>query len=387
VIRVGFVLTFDATTWLGGISYFRNLLGALAAHAQSTIAPVILAGERTDAGVLAQFPKFETIRSDMFDAGTPAWNWRRLSSRLLGRDLSLERLLRRHDIAALSHHGFLGSTGSIPILGWIPDFQELHLPEFFSDAELRGRARMRSLFGRKCRGLILSSQAAWNDLHRLQPAWSERGRVLQFVADARPVPVEECLSVLAKHRIAAPYLYLPNQFWAHKNHGVVVEALQLLKARGERAIVVATGNAHDHRQPGQHGKLIERVKAADVGDRFLMLGALPYREVVALMSGAAAVINPSRFEGWSTTVEEAKTLGKAILLSDLDVHREQAPLRGRYFRPDDAVTLAELMMHALQAFDPSAEAVHMAQAQAQLVARQRDFALAYTRIVQEFVAS
>ena len=57
------------------------------------------------------------------------------------------------------------------------------------------------------------------------------------------------------------------------------------------------------------------------------------------MIGANALLNPSRFEGWSTTVEEAKAVGTPMLLSDIAVHREQAP-QARFFAPDDALSLA-----------------------------------------------
>ena len=42
------------------------------------------------------------------------------------------------------------------------------------------------------------------------------------------------------------------------------------------------------------------------------------------MCASVALLNPSHFEGWSTTVEEARALGVPMLLSDLDVHLEQA---------------------------------------------------------------
>jgi glycosyltransferase involved in cell wall biosynthesis len=42
------------------------------------------------------------------------------------------------------------------------------------------------------------------------------------------------------------------------------------------------------------------------------------------MRASTALINPSLFEGWSTTVEEAKSTGTPMILSDLGVHREQA---------------------------------------------------------------
>ena len=31
------------------------------------------------------------------------------------------------------------------------------------------------------------------------------------------------------------------------------------------------------------------------------------------------------FEGWSSTVEECKSVGKNMILSDIDVHKEQYP--------------------------------------------------------------
>lgn len=46
-----------------------------------------------------------------------------------------------------------------------------------------------------------------------------------------------------------------------------------------------------------------------------------------LMKHAIAIINPSLFEGGSTTVEEAKSLLKVIILSGIPVHREQNPRR------------------------------------------------------------
>jgi glycosyltransferase involved in cell wall biosynthesis len=57
-------------------------------------------------------------------------------------------------------------------------------------------------------------------------------------------------------------------------------------------------------------------------------------------------INPSLFEGWSTTVEEAKALGKFIILSDIKVHREQNPKDAVYFNAKDSVDLVEKMIHA-----------------------------------------
>jgi glycosyl transferase family 1 len=383
VIRVGFVLTFDATGWLGGVSYFRNLLGALASLPEPRTVPVILAGRQTEAGVLAQFPPLQIVRSPLLDSGGASWVLRRAVAKLFGRDLALEFILRQHDIQVLSHQGFLGKLGNIPTLGWIPDFQERHLPEFFSPTEITARTRKRALFCKACSGVILSSLDAKRDLETLDAKCAMKAKVLQFVADMKASFPQDSWRSLHRLGIEPPYFHLPNQFWKHKNHGLVVDALRILKERGVMARVIASGNTADHRQPDYFRVLMDRVREAGIEDRFLSIGTVSYSDLVALMAASVAVINPSRFEGWSTTVEEAKSLGKIILLSDLRVHREQAPPRGRYFAPDDAEGLANAMEETLRAHDPLLDQKQMLEAQQILPRRRHAFARAFEDIVLE----
>ena len=76
----------------------------------------------------------------------------------------------------------------------------------------------------------------------------------------------------------------------------------------------------------------------------MILGKSPYQDVQALTIESKALINPSLFEGWSTIVEEAKSLGKRIILSDINVHKEQNPDGGIYFPVHDAEKLAKIMI-------------------------------------------
>ena len=52
------------------------------------------------------------------------------------------------------------------------------------------------------------------------------------------------------------------------------------------------------------------------------------------------------FEGWSSSVEEAKILGTQLILSEIKLHREQAP-QAKFFDPDSASDLAEALTNAL----------------------------------------
>ena len=65
-----------------------------------------------------------------------------------------------------------------------------------------------------------------------------------------------------------------------------------------------------------------------------MLGFVDHRHVYSLIRQSICVCNPSLFEGWSTPVEEAKSMGKSILLSKIFCSLEQSPPGATYFDRD-----------------------------------------------------
>lgn len=135
----------------------------------------------------------------------------------------------------------------------------------------------------------------------------------------------------------------------------MIEALGLLATQGCRPLVISTGTTHDYRNPDYFPALCSRLEKVGLPDRLRFLGLGPYAEVAVLMRNAIAFINPSLFEGWSTTVEEAKSIGKRLMLSDLADHREQAPTRSLFFDPHSSDDLAAKMIEVLKFYDPVIE--------------------------------
>jgi glycosyltransferase involved in cell wall biosynthesis len=105
---------------------------------------------------------------------------------------------------------------------------------------------------------------------------------------------------------------------------------------------------------------------------------IPYADIAPLMRASVALLNPSTFEGWSTTVEEAKASGVPMLLSDLDVHREQAGEGAEYFDRFSAESLA----NALAKFHPLDAEGRFARG----VAARQDAQARVTRFAREFVS-
>ena len=376
MIRVGFAPTFDSG-WVGGLNYYRNLFLALAVARDAEFAFTLFAGRSTNLGWVPDNVALRVVRSSLLDPGAPSNFLRRAMRRLLGHDVLLAGLAS--DVEVLSHSGPLGRERPRTV-GWFPDLQHLHLPEFFSAAERRARDRAVAQHLRGCDVLLVSSESARADLLGFPDAVEATIVVLRFVAtppDTSRTP--DTAAIRAKYSLPERYLYLPNQFWVHKNHRLIVDAL--LSAHGKGICVVCTGDTRDYRRPGYYEELA--AAARPLGNAFRVLGLVPLADTAALMRDAVAVINPSLFEGWSTTVEEAKSLGKRVLLSDIKVHREQAPERSRYFDPRVAEDAAKAMREALDTYEP-AEEVHAARDAANaLPARQRAFADTYLDAVRQ----
>jgi glycosyltransferase involved in cell wall biosynthesis len=177
---------------------------------------------------------------------------------------------------------------------------------------------------------------------------------------------------------------MPNQFWIHKNHRIVVDALEVLKSRGIRPTVLMTGSTKDYRHPDHYADLMSRVERNGLADSFKVLGLVPYADLLSLMHHSLAVINPSLFEGWSSSVEEAKALGKTVLLSNLAVHLEQNPAKGIFFDPANADDLAAKIAAVMERGQHESCGSDLALSETYKADRMR-FAARYEDIVVELV--
>lgn len=102
---------------------------------------------------------------------------------------------------------------------------------------------------------------------------------------------------------------------AQKAFEVSIQAMKLLKDRGERVRWYVLGDGDQRRT------LEEQVRRLGLEEDFLMPGAVdnPY----PYMAQADIYVHASRFEGKSIAIQEAQILGKAILVSDCSGNREQ----------------------------------------------------------------
>ncbi|MBD3729207.1 MAG: glycosyltransferase family 4 protein [Sphingomonadales bacterium] len=382
-MRVGFIFSDRKRAWMGGVNYLRNLFLAFATAPETGIEPVLLVppdmvedarGEFADTGVTVLACPYVEGRGLAKTAGVAL-------KRLIGHDPLFAGWLKRHGIALLSHRTTLGRGSAVPSIAWIPDFQHLVLPELYTEEVRTRRDRAFRRMAQQSDAMIVSSEDARGNLAAFLPQAADKAHVLHFVADMAVEGAVSRAELEETYGFSGPFFFLPNQFWAHKNHAAAIRALGLLRAAGEPVLVLASGNVANKFDPAHIDRVHALIEECGVADDFRLVGLVPRSHLLALMRDCVALINPSRFEGWSSTVEEARTLGKRVILSDIPVHREQAPPRADYFAPDSPEELADAMRRALSEWDPVAESSHAAAARADFSRRQKEFAREYRAIV------
>ena len=132
--------------------------------------------------------------------------------------------------------------------------------------------------------------------------------------------------------------------WAHKNHIAVLKAVKILKTEGTKDLqVVFSGKEVDYRNPAFFGELKNYITENGIEDCVRFLGFIDREDQLQLMNNSISVIQPSLFEGWSTVIEDAKSMGQYVIASNLEVHQEQLLNNCVFFNPSDANELAKIM--------------------------------------------
>lgn len=231
---------------------------------------------------------------------------------------------------------------------WIPDFQHRKLPEFFPLEEIQKRDKDIQ-YAIACKNpMVLSSFDSQQDLKQFYKGIMCEEHVVHFVSyieeEIENISEEFEREILKKYDLFQ-YIYIPNQFWKHKNHIIVVKAIEKIIEKNVLAeyFFVFTGQLEDYRNPTYISQIKSILQKTGIRDRIRLLGFVERKEQIAIMKNAAFIIQPSLCEGWGTVLEDAKVLDKTVLLSDLPVHREQMYDKCILFNPYDEDELVSFM--------------------------------------------
>ena len=262
-----------------------------------------------------------------------------------------DALAREHGVDLwVGWHDFRGVGPEHRLLVIWPDFHPRTLAERFS--ELRPAIKIeqtwRDLIRRADAIGAISHATAADALHGCEEI-ADRLHVLCFTPVVTPDRVAlEPDAVRRVYHLPERFLLVGNQFWQHKNHVAVVEALAVLKRRGAPVPTVAfTGRVSGAGEAKQFEEVLRASHRCGVSENCRFLGHLPRPEQFALLRAARATVQPSLAEGRGAILEESLIVGTPVICSDLAPNREQSPPGTPFFDPDDYDELADAMLTEL----------------------------------------
>ena len=350
-IKLGLVFKYDEA-WVAGSYYILNLIHALKTLPLEIQPEIILFTDRLEDSKRVEEIGYRCLRHKKY---IPELNIIEKAinkfSRIISQKNWIEKRVNNKDVDYIFIQRRSWETDLLDNskkIFWIPDCQELVMPELFFQRELEGRKHVYNEIIVAKSKVLFSSNAALNDFKNFYPKASNALFVVNFAVTHPNFSRVSFQELKQKYNIDKAYFMAPNQFWVHKNHKVILEAALLMKKNKANFKIIFTGKENDFRAPEYTKELKQFVENEGLDDVISFLGFIPREEQLCLMSNSIAIIQPSLFEGWSTVVEDAKALNKWIILSKIEVHVEQIQENVHFFNPNNPAALAEVISNHIE---------------------------------------
>jgi len=328
---------------MGGIIYILNIIKILD-FLNDDEKPEILLFYRPDLKKYADEAKYPYLKVVEWKYPTVYKGY--LKSWFLHKNIFVDKILRQYDLDVLYplHDYPIKTKTKTKLICWYADLQHEHYPEFFTRRKIIERtARIRFML-RNTDFLVVSSQDVANDFSKFFTLRQNmKVHIFHFASVIDYIEDVNHDNLRAKYKLPKKYFIVSNQFYQHKNHKILLEALVKLKGMGSSVHLVITGRFPDKSHSPYLHELHEIIKRNDLHNQISFLGIISRKDQLVLMKHSQALIQPSLFEGWSTVIEDAKSLQVPVVASNIPVNIEQLGKDGLYFEPHNPEELASIL--------------------------------------------
>ena len=226
-INVGFVLNYSYHSWIGGYNYHLNLFKCLNKF-KDKINIIIFVNKNISKHDQNLLKRYKIIKTDKFDYSVLRNKVGGILSKFKilfnGRDSKLDQFFKKYRTDVVSHFTYLGKKSLVRSLPIIWDFQELHNAKNFTYKDIFLRKINSIMCSKHSDKVILGGNHALIDYKKLLNKKKTNGVVISqpYFLNFK---IKKKSSLFKKYNIVNQnYYLLPNQYWLHKNHFVVLKA-------------------------------------------------------------------------------------------------------------------------------------------------------------------
>jgi glycosyltransferase involved in cell wall biosynthesis len=263
-------------------------------------------------------------------------------------------LMRRQGVNLLlllspNLHGF---SYRLPFVVPIFDLNHRLQPEFPEVSEFGETSSREYYYINTCRFatlVLVDSEMGKADVLRFYGDFidEDRIRILPYYPPigGRALPDHNELDrVRAKYNLPRRYFFYPAQFWPHKNHALILQAIKLIADEtGDVVPVVFCGAYWTYRMAVNFKELMARAAQLGIADRVRYLGSVPDEDMAALYTLSAGLVMPTFFGPTNIPPLEAWHFGRPVITSDIRGLREQSGDASLLVDPRSPQALAEAM--------------------------------------------
>ena len=333
--------------WIGGSYYFLNIISALNYYLDDKNKPEIIIFSTDESGFIEakkiKYPYLRYLNSKQnLSLFSRAVN--KLTRFLYGYNIIYkDKSKNNFDVLFGYYEQLLSIKVSCKKIYWIPDFQEHFYPNFIGEKNTIHRKNAHLKLIKMKAHLVFSSKSAQHNFNYFYPNNENQQSIVKFAVTHPEISAIQIDTLMKKYQFESPYFFVANQFWPHKNHFFLLEVVNSLKQKGTDILIVFSGKLNNNDEHVK--KLLNYIQEKQLQNNIRFLGFIPREEQLCIMKHSIAIIQPSLFEGWSTVVEDAKALGKYLIASDIEVHKEQLEdYNATFFQPNELKSLEDALI-------------------------------------------
>ena len=346
--KIGIIFNFDRS-WLGGVYYLINIIKSLNFLTDKDKPEVLLFfnPDLSDFVNEIDYPYLKIISWEFPEVSSGY-----IKSILFGKNLFVDEIIDQYELNGLYPvndqpvKSKKALKKEVKLITWYADLQHKFYPGFFSRKKLFFREAKLRLLLKNSSDLVVSSNDVKKHFRKFYKIRKQLDlHVIPFVSIIDHFNFDNIKALNNRYEIPKDYFMVSNQFYKHKNHIVVLKALTKIKEKGIKDIhIVMTGKMEHYNDPEFIKQLREEIAHNKLEPYLSMLDVIPRQDQLCLMKHAKAVIQPSLFEGWSTVIEDAKSLQVPVIASNIEIHQEQLLDKGVYFDPQNEIELADKLI-------------------------------------------
>jgi glycosyltransferase involved in cell wall biosynthesis len=275
----------------------------------------------------------------------------------------------------------------IPFLASIPNLMHHYYPDFpeFGFRQNITRDIVYKYYAKNSRLNIVDAGQGAKDLLKFLGIQKEKSRIIPYIPAGyiykyKNINQEEIENTLFKYSLPEKFIFYPAQFWFHKNHLRLIEAVYLVKKRYNVKInLVLTGT-----KKGNFEKIFSLIEKYGISDQIFHLGYVSEKEIAALYKKSVALVFPSLFGPTDIPCLEAMVLGAPIVCSSLFAIPEQVKNAAILFDPFKTEDIAEKIYKIWADENLCQELVKNGQKIAQLITLE-NYAQNWLKVIKEIL--